>query len=181
MPSVDFACPDCRSLLRVDFADESVAERSPTGSVVVCHHCQRSLAVPAPVYDQQRRMSECLVCPSRELFVRKDFPQRLGVAIVVLGFGLSSVAWAYYNIVLTFGILLLTAAVDVVLYVVMGDVLECYRCHAQYRQVPNLDAYQGFDLEIHERHRQQEIRLQEHQQQLARRPASGEQPKSSAV
>ena len=60
------------------------------------------------------------------------------------------------------GILFATALIDVVLYVVMGNVLECYRCHAQYRGLPSLEGHEGFNLEVHERYRQQAARLRQH-------------------
>jgi len=105
------------------------------------------------------RVRRCVVCPSTELFVRKDFPQRLGVAIVVLGFAASCVSWHYYHLYLTFGILFATALVDVVLYVLMGESLTCYRCSAEYRGLEGLDQHGAFDLSIHERYRQQAARL----------------------
>jgi hypothetical protein len=88
-------------------------------------------------------------------------PQRLGVAIVVLGLGASCVAWYYYHVFVTFGIMFATAAADFVLYLVMGNVLQCYRCHAQYRGVAGLDEHSPFSLETHERHRQQTARMAE--------------------
>jgi hypothetical protein len=99
------------------------------------------------------------MCGSTDLFVRKDFPQRLGVTLVILGLGASCLAWYHHQVTLTFGILLATALVDLVLYWVMGDVLECYRCHAQYRGVNNLDQHGPFQLEVHERYRQQAGRM----------------------
>ena len=36
---------------------------------------------------EDSRLSRCLVCPSVDLFVRKDFPQRLGVGLVAVGGG----------------------------------------------------------------------------------------------
>jgi hypothetical protein len=101
----------------------------------------------------------CLACPSTELFVRKDFPQRLGVGIVVAGFVGSSVAWYQHQILLSYAILFATALIDVVLYLVMGNVLECYRCHAQYRGLPSHQDQAQFNLETHEKHRQQAARL----------------------
>ena len=109
-------------------------------------------------------MRRCLVCPSTELFVRKDFPQRLGVAIVIAGFALSCVFWAYDEVIVTFAVLFATALIDVVLYLTMGNVLECYRCHAQYRGLPEFDDYEQFDLEAYEKHRQQSLRLKEARQ-----------------
>lgn len=123
----------------------------PSGAVTP-HHVQR-----------------CVVCPSEELFARKDFPQRLGVAIVVIGIVLSSITWYYRQVYLTYGIFFSTALLDFVLWLVMGNVLQCYRCHAQYRGVAGLDQHGGFDLETHEKHRQQLTRLAEAQ---AAKPSS---------
>jgi hypothetical protein len=101
------------------------------------------------------------VCPSSELFARKDFPQRLGVALVIIGFVGSSIAWFNYQVLLTFTILFVTALVDLVLYIVMGESLTCYRCHAQYRGFEEIERHGGFDLETHERYRQMAARLKE--------------------
>jgi len=107
------------------------------------------------------RIERCLVCPSSELFARKDFPQKLGVALVVIGFVASSVAWANYQVFWTFAILFATALVDLVLYLVMGESLTCYRCHAQYRGAQEIERHGGFDLETHERYRQLAARLKD--------------------
>jgi hypothetical protein len=113
------------------------------------------------VDDLSHKLSSCLICGGQELFIRKDFPQRLGVTIVILGFAASCVAWYFQWIITTFGILFGTAFVDVALYAVMGNVLECYRCHAQYRRIPRLDEHDAFNLETYERHRQLAARLEQ--------------------
>lgn len=105
-------------------------------------------------------LAKCLVCGGADLFLRKDFPQRLGVGLVVVGFLLSGWAWYEHRIVLTFAILLSTALVDLVLFLTMGSLLECYRCHAQYRGLPVGDDPPLFDLQIYERYRQAAARQQ---------------------
>jgi hypothetical protein len=106
-----------------------------------------------------RQIHRCLVCPSSELYARKDFPQRLGLALVIGGFIGSSIAWANYQVLWSFAILFGTALVDLALYLVMGESLTCYRCHAQYRGFEEIERHGGFDLETHERHRQMAARL----------------------
>ncbi len=103
----------------------------------------------------------CLVCPSKELFVRKNFPQGLGVTIVAVGLLASCIPWYFHQWYTTFAILFATALIDVILYVTVGNLLQCYRCHTQYREVAGLDEHKPFDLEVHERHRQQLARLKE--------------------
>jgi hypothetical protein len=100
-----------------------------------------------------------VICPSTELFVRKDFSQSLGVAIVVAGGIVSSIFWFYRMPLWTYGVLFATALIDVVLYVTVGNLLQCYRCQAQYRGIPGLENREPFNLETHEKHRQLKIRL----------------------
>jgi len=148
--NVTYACPHCHQTVRAPLSDGTAQ--------LTCPHCAQQIKVPdGAMADGQIR--RCLVCPSTDLFLRKDFPQRLGVALVVLGFIGSSIAWAYYRVLLSFGILFGTALVDLVLYVVVGESLTCYRCHAQYRGFHDSPQHGGFDLETHERHRQLAARL----------------------
>lgn len=143
--NITFACPDCHNAARLTV--------EPTASQLVCPHCQRRIATPEGAW-QDGVLARCLVCPSTDLFVRKDFPQRLGVGLVALGILGSSITWYYTLVYWTFGILFATALIDVLLYVLVGDSLMCYRCHAEYRQVEGLERHGAFNLETHERHRQ---------------------------
>jgi len=161
---ITYACPAC---------DATVTQADvETASALVCGRCGAEVAVPAGGIAWtnaaggaaepgagQPVLRRCLVCPSTELFARKDFPQRLGVAIVVAGFAASCVTWAWQLLLPTFAILFGTALVDVALYLVMPECLTCYRCAARYRAAGG--PHGGFDLETHERHRQQRIRLRE--------------------
>lgn len=147
---LSFSCPRCEQT--------SETEASTEGHPVVCGHCGLELAPPADAW-RDGELVRCLVCPSTELFVRKDFPQRLGVAIVVLGFAASCVTWYLYWTTATFAVLFATALADLVLFLIVSDSLACYRCGAQYRQLPTLEHHERFDLETHERYRQQAARV----------------------
>jgi hypothetical protein len=105
------------------------------------------------------RVRRCLTCPSHDLYVRKDFPQRVGVALVFIGVVGSSIAWYHANLAWTFGILFATALADVLLFLVVGNALMCYRCGAQYRGALEIDSHGQFNLETHEKHRQTAARL----------------------
>ncbi len=154
---VTFRCVQCDQTSRAPIE----------GQPVVCRHCgataSRTGEVPA-----DGRLERCLVCPSQELFVRKDFPQGLGLAIIGTGFVLSSIALAWHQSILSLAILIASAAVDGLLYLWMGTVLTCYRCHAEYRDVTNMDRHPTFRLEVHERYRQQAARLAEGEREAAR-------------
>jgi len=149
--NVAFRCPQCDQT--------SSADLTPEMRELACPSCAAKWPVPAGSVTDT--VSQCFICPSTELFVRKDFSQSLGVAIVVAGVVASSAFWAWHMPYWTYGVLFTTALIDVVLYLLVGNVLQCYRCHAQYRDVPALSQHGGFDLETHEKYRQQRLRLAE--------------------
>lgn len=161
--NVTFRCPHCDEIGRVEF-DARTRE-------LACPSCETKWPVPACAVTPDK-LVQCLVCPSTELFIRKDFSQQLGVAIVVVGIAISTVFWFYRMPIWTFGVLFATALIDVVLYLFVGNVLHCYRCQAQYREVPGLEEHAPFDLETHEKHRQQRIRLEQAAQTQS--PTAGE-------
>lgn len=148
--NVTYRCPDCEQTVRSQV--DTAAAKLP------CPACNTALQVPEGAI-RDGHLHRCLVCPSTDLFIRKDFPQRLGVTIVVLGFFISCVFWARHEIYLTFAALFATAFIDLLLYVTMGECLNCYRCGAQYRSLESLSGHQAFNLETHERYRQQAARL----------------------
>ena len=148
--NVTFACPRCDGSARVEVAS--------TEDGLDCPHCQQRIVFPLDAFEDGR-LHRCLVCPSTDLYVRKDFPQRLGVGLVVVGIIGSSIAWGYSLLVPTFAILFVTALIDVVLYLIVPDALMCYRCSAQYRSANGIERHTGFNLETHERYRQQAARL----------------------
>jgi hypothetical protein len=49
----------------------------------------------------------------------------------------------------------------VILYSLVADAVECYRCHAVYRGVANPGVHPPFQLQTRERYRQQEARLRQ--------------------
>ncbi|NQV25963.1 MAG: hypothetical protein HQ518_16510 [Rhodopirellula sp.] len=109
------------------------------------------------------RPKRCLCCGNEDLWRQKDFPQGLGLLMVVTGGTLSTIAWAYVEPIWALGILLVFAAIDMILYAVMNDVLVCYRCRARHRKANIHDDHPRFNLELNERYRQEEIRLADHQ------------------
>ena len=156
---IAYACPACSATVTLDGIEARTVHQ--------CTACSAAVAIPDDAIGLETpgiaatsvaggsRLNRCLVCPSTELFVRKDFPQQLGLAIVVVGLLASCVAWAWHELIVTFGILFATAAIDVVLYLFMPDCLSCYRCGARYRGDGLRAQRGGFDLETHEKYRQQ--------------------------
>ena len=147
------------------FCDEPlVSDVSSNTQKISCNHCGKELGLAVDAW-RGDRLAKCLVCPCDDLFTRKDFPQGIGLTIIVCGFALSYIAWIYYYITWAWGILFATAAIDVALYLLMPEVVVCYRCQAHYRSPQQRKKdYAGFDLSIHERYRQESARLAEHSQ-----------------
>ena len=160
--NVTFSCSRCEKTSRCEVGDGFVDESNE----IVCSHCLEAVKIPAGAITGGH-VARCLVCPSDELFVRKDFSQRWGVSIILFGFLLSSIALAMRYHMVTFAILGVTAIIDAVLYWYTGNVLTCYRCHSEYRDVDQMDAHPRFDLEVHERYRQQAARQQQAEQDQA--------------
>lgn len=101
----------------------------------------------------------CLCCGNEDLWRQKDFPQGVGLLMVLTGGILSTIAWARMEPALALGILLVFAAIDMILYAVMKDVLVCYRCRARHRKANINEDHPRFNLELAERYRQENIRL----------------------
>jgi len=150
--NITYRCLECDSTTRATVNDGELQ----------CTHCPAQVQVPASALTDGE-LHRCLVCPSTELFVRKDFSQRLGISIIVVGFIISSIALAFHHNWLSLSVLIATAGLDAVLYVFTGNVLTCYRCHSEYRDVPGMEKHPAFRLDVHERFRQQAARLAEAQ------------------
>jgi hypothetical protein len=107
------------------------------------------------------RPTACLACGCGDLWRQKDFSPRLGLTLVGLGILLSTIAWARMEPVWAIGILMAFALVDLLLYTLMNDVAVCYRCGDRLRHVEFADDHPRFDLETHERYRQEALRLEQ--------------------
>ena len=151
--NVTFICPQCERTTRCELSLEP--------AVLTCTCCQQKRSVAATAIesdDESVQIKRCLVCANDELFARKNFSQRLGLFIIIIGFTASSIAWFNYWTYTTYLILFGSALLDLVLYLMVGNLLQCYRCNSEFRNLKT-ENYQHFDLEVHERHRQQAARL----------------------
>lgn len=146
-----FRCPRCQQTSRV--------EVSKSLETLECESCDWSRAVQAGELDDQELPQRCLACSCDDLWRQKDFPQKVGLLIVGLGILLSTIAWAYFQILLAIGILMGFALLDLALYSLMSDVLVCYSCGARHRHIDPDERHLGFNLETAERHRQEAARL----------------------
>ena len=150
--NVTFICPHCDHPTRQPF--------TPVSPEVSCSRCQSRTPFVETV-GADSSPGKCLLCARGELFVRKDFSQRLGLTIIAIGFIAATITWAWHMPLATYAILGVSAAIDFTLFFVVGNLLECYNCHAEFRGMEHLGEFQAFNLETHERFRQQSARLRE--------------------
>jgi hypothetical protein len=149
-----FECPNCRSVGTVAPIETARAAECPG-----CR-CERAIRSDA-VADGTLR--SCCWCGTEDLYIQKDFPQGLGLAIVVVGFAISTVFWYYEMPIPAYLVLLASALVDMVLFAKVPDVTICYRCLGQYRGAGANPGgrFQAFDLAIGERYRQERLRAEQ--------------------
>lgn len=150
-----YECRSCHAVDRVDAVERA--------EVLKCPSCSETRPVMASSFDAGGLVA-CAACGTDDLYWQKDFPQGLGLAIVILGFIVSSVFWYYNRPLMTYAILLSSALLDMVLYYRVPNVTICYRCLAQHRGVGSNpeSRFKFFDLAIGERYRQERIRVEEH-------------------
>ena len=88
------------------------------------------------------------------MFIRKDFPQKLGMSIVVVA-GLTflilaaSRRWFYVGAI----VLVIAAAIDAVMYAFVPKITVCYKCRSEFRDVPLNPEHEGFELATNEKYR----------------------------
>ncbi len=158
-----FSCPTCGTVGQVSPLEEKV--------LAVCRRCGTEKPLHPEAIDHSR-LCACPWCVTTDLYTRKDFPQALGLVIVIVQFAVSTVFWYYERPIETFSVLLGFTFLDWALYPRVPDVTICYRCSSQVRGPgSNPDGrFLPFDLAIGERYRQERIRAE----QLRERGASAE-------
>jgi hypothetical protein len=98
-------------------------------------------------------LDACPKCGSRDLFIRKDFPQVLGLSVVITA-GVVFLVLAAWRQTFWLGaaVLFVAAVVDALLYLLVPKLTVCYRCRAEFRGPIN-PKHGGFDLSTAEKYR----------------------------
>ncbi len=128
----------------------------------LCRHCHRERALAPDAFDSGGGLAKCPACGSTDLYIRKDFPQVMGLAIVTAGFAVSTAFWYDERPLSAYLVLGSSLLLDMVLYRWVPDVAACYRCSSQLRGPGiNPDGRRGvFDLAVAERYRQERLRAE---------------------
>ena len=111
-----------------------------------CRRCgaTRELSVTASTREE-RLVDRCPACDGEQLYVQRDFNQKAGLAIVVVGAALAPFTPYYAS-------LLVAVLVDAALYALLPEITVCYRCHAHFRGFRRNPKHQAFDLHLAEQY-----------------------------
>ena len=142
---VTFACPSC---------DQPAVLPAAQAADWQCPACDHRLHLNAA----DPSLPTCVVCGNHELYKKKDFPHWLGMTILIVALILSTVTYYSYEKWWSWSFLIGSAIIDGVMYLMVGDVLVCYRCEAHYQGFAANTAHQPFEISIGERYRQERIR-----------------------
>jgi len=134
-PEIAFRCPACQG--------EATCGLEGRGR---CGRCGAEPTVAlSPSLRDARIVDRCPACDGAQLYVQRDFNQRAGLAIVVVG-ALLAPFTPYYSS------LYAAALIDTALYVMLPEITICYRCHAHFRGFARNPAHQAFDLHLAEQY-----------------------------
>ncbi len=149
-----FLCQGCGAVNHVQSLE--AAERG------VCSACGAGRSLHHEVIEGGQ-LRACPCCATSDLYIQKDFPQGLGLSIVIVGFVISTIFWYLEKPILTYVILLASALLDMMLYYRVPDVTICYRCLSQIRGAGSNpeNCIHPFDLAVGERYRQERLRIEE--------------------
>ena len=99
-------------------------------------------------------LESCPQCECRDLFIRKDFPQKLGLAIVAgAAIGFLVLSADPHRVYLGVWLLAGAVVIDALLYLFVPKITVCYRCRAEFRKMPLNPRHEGFELSIGEKYR----------------------------
>ena len=134
-PEIAFTCPAC--------GREAVAGLDGRGR---CRHCRALTGVDVSQSLRDARIVDrCPRCAGEQMYVQRDFNQRAGLLIVIVGAALAPFT-PYYSS------LFVAAAVDAVLYAVLPEITICYRCGTHFRGFRRNPKHEAFDLHIAEQY-----------------------------
>jgi len=138
-----YYCPDC--LAAREFLEQESGD-------FACARCARPYAARFDGVLGAEGVERCAFCDNTAFFLQKDFDQRLGC--LVMGVSLAAalvVGWKFGWIWFT-PVLLVSVVVDWIVATRIRPVTICYRCDAEYREMPVNPRHKGYDPHIAERY-----------------------------
>jgi hypothetical protein len=122
------------------------------GGAFACEKCGQRYDAAWEGTLSSEGVEQCGFCGNRTFFLQKDFDQRLGCLIMAVSLAAAFfVGWQFGWIWFT-PVLLATVLIDWVVAARIRPVTICYRCDAEYRDVPVHSGHKGYDPHIAERY-----------------------------
>lgn len=134
-PEIAFACPRC--------GGEAIASVDGRGRCPACD-AETQLDV-SDAFRDGRVVERCPACRGVQLYVQRDFNQKVGIAVVAVGAILAPFTPFYASLVVAL-------LVDAGLYALLPEIAICYRCQAHFRGFARNPSHQVFDLHIAEQY-----------------------------
>ena len=138
-----YYCADCLT----------AREHAPTDvGDFTCAKCGKAYAAQFDGVLSSDGVEQCAFCGNPTFFLQKDFDQRLGC--LIMGVSLAAaffVGWKFGWIWFT-PVLLVTVVVDWIVAAKIRPVTICYRCDAEYREMPVHPRHKGYDPHVAERY-----------------------------
>ena len=135
-------CPDC--MTSREFSGSENGEEA-------CGKCARPYSVSFEGVAGAEGGERCAFCGKRAFYLQKDFDQRLGC--LFMGISLAAalfVGWKFGWIWFT-PALLVSVVVDWIVAARIRPVTICYRCDAEYRDMPVNPRHRGYDPHVAEK------------------------------
>ena len=117
-----------------------------------CAKCGRRYAVRAPSSLGPAGVERCAFCGNRAFFLQKDFDQRLGCLFMAVSLAAALFAGWKFGWIWFTPVLLATVVVDWIVATRVRPVTICYRCDAEYRELPTNPRHRGYDPHVAERY-----------------------------
>jgi hypothetical protein len=134
-PEIAFPCPRC--------GEEATCGLDGRGRCSKCA-ADTALDLSASLRDEHV-VDRCPACAGEQLYVQRDFNQKAGLGIVILGGALAPFT-PYYSS------LFAAAALDAALYALLPEITVCYRCQAHFRGFLRNPRHNAFDLHLAEQY-----------------------------
>ena len=132
-------CPGCSK--RFTFHPGQMA-----GEEIACGECGRAFDLAIRDWRSGAgSLERCLACGEHRLYRQRDFNRKVGLAVVLGGAGVS-LALLPFSVVAAYLVLFTLAGIDLGFYLMLPEVVICYRCGAKYRRFPRESKIEPFDL-----------------------------------
>jgi hypothetical protein len=134
-PEIAFSCPRCGAEASAGLDGRGHCPACSTDTVLDLSASLRNELV----------VDRCPACSGEQLYVQRDFNQKAGLAIVIVGAALAPFTPHYAS-------LFAAAALDAALYALLPEIAVCYRCQAHFRRFRRNPRHLAFDLHLAEQY-----------------------------